>query len=554
MSIDHPESFANNWDYLKTELRWLDQVLMMAVTRQRKEAHEVDRLSQSRADRVTSHWWKGLVSLEGEAAYDEHRQPSSKAKVSYQQQLETRIQSSQRRGVPLALPHLRDRLGLTLFEKNVVLMSLAPEMNRRYARLYRYLQGEDAARNDLPTVDLVLRLLCRNDSEWRSARMRLTASPLVRHHLLQVSGSIDTFLNRPLQLTESLIHYLLAEQPTEQALEILLRQPDTRPPLLDQSVESVDWSKLVLPQPLLTSLQYLVQRVEGYAQAEETWGFDGSDALKYHPGAIALLVGNPGTGKSFAANAIAHALDTPLYVIDLDQIEPADYLHLLEEIQTQDPTVLLVKSARHWLGRPSRYLQSSATPLSSAAIHQFLTQRRSLPGVTLFSEHRAASLQLSWQKQMDQVLTLPMPGLDDRRQLWKQAFCLSVPRMELDWDNLATLKLSGGEIAAIAHESILYAAAVHAPKLTLAHILQVLNQRGKVLKISQPIHKKRKVQKTEIQIDRSKLNLVESDPIQLNPTKPTKTKIKREKTSQSEVTPVTKKVKSSSSSTDKSSG
>jgi hypothetical protein len=548
MSIDHPESFANNWDYLKTELRWLDQVLMMAVTRQRKEAHEVDRVSQSRADRVTSHWWKGLVSLEGEAAYDEHRQPSSKAKVSYQQQLETRIQSSQRRGVPLALPHLRDRLGLTVFEKNVVLMSLAPEMNRRYARLYRYLQGEDAARSDLPTVDLVLRLLCRNDSEWRSARMKLTAaSPLVRHQLLQVSGSVDTFLNRPLQLTESLIHYLLAEQPTEQSLEILLRQPDARPPLLDQSVEAVDWSKLVLPQPLLTSLQYLVQRVEGYAQAEETWGFDGSDALKYHPGAIALLVGDPGTGKAFAANAIAHALDTPLYVIDLDQVEPSDYLHLLEEIQTQDPTVLLVKSARHWLGRPSRYLRSSATPLSSAALHQFLTQRRSLPGVTLFSEHRAASLQISWQHQMDQVLTLPMPGLDDRRQLWKQAFCLSVPKMELDWDNLATLKLSGGEIAAIAHEAILYAAAIHAPKLNLDHILQVLSQRGKVLKVSQPIHKQRKAQKTEIQPDRSELNSIESAPIQPIQTKTSKSKINRAKKPKSEVITVTKKSKYSSS-------
>jgi hypothetical protein len=483
MSIDHPESFANNWDYLKTELRWLDQVLMMAVTRQRKETHEVDRHSQSRADRVTSHWWKGLVALEGEPAYDEHRQPSSKAKVNYQQQLEARIQSSQRRGVVLALPHLRDRLGLSVFEKNVVLMSLAPEMNRRYARLYRYLQGEDAAhKTDLPTIDLVLRLLCRNDSEWRTARMQLTAaSPLVHHQLLQVCGSIDTFLNRPLQLTESLIHYLLAEQPAPHFLDLLLRSPsETRPALLDQSVESVDWSALVLPQPLLTSLQYLVQRVEGYSQAEETWGFDGSNAMKYHPGAIALLLGNPGTGKTFAANAIAHALDVPLFILDLAQVEPSDYLSVLEEIQTQDPTVLLIKSAKHWLGR--------STTLSSVALHQFLTQRRSLPGVTLFSEHRAAALQVSWQRQMDQVLDFPMPGLDDRRQLWQQAFCLSVPKAALDWKHLASLKLSGGEIGAIAHEAVLYAAAIDAPKLTLDHILQVLNQKGKVLKNSQPSH------------------------------------------------------------------
>jgi ATPase family associated with various cellular activities (AAA) len=535
MSIDPPESFANNWDYLKTELRWLDQVLMMAVTRQRKETHEVDRLSHSRADRVTSHWWKGLVSLEGEPAYDEYRQPSSKAKVSYQQQLETRIQSSQRRGTVLALPHLRDRLGLSVFEKNVVLMSLAPEMNRRYARLYRYLQGEDAAhKTDLPTVDLVLRLLCRNDSEWRSARTHLTAaSPLVRHQLLQVSGSVDTFLNRPLQLTESLIHYLLAEQPTPQSLELLLRPPsEIRSTLLDQTVESVDWSALILPQPLLTSLQYLVQRVEGYSQAEETWGFDGSNALKYHPGAIALLLGNPGTGKTLSAQAIAHSLDVPLSVLDLDQIAPSDYLHVLEEIQTQDPTVLLIKAARHWLGR--------STALSSSALHQFLTQRRSLPGVTLLSEHRAAAIQVSWQRQMDQVLTFAMPGLDDRRWLWQQAFCLSVPKSELDWERLATLKLSGGEIAAIAHEAILYAAAVHAPKLSLDHILQVLHQKGKVLKKSQSVPKQTEPRKTSTELDSAPLNPTSPTLEQPSPAKTAKPKTSATKTAKSKTSAIAK--------------
>jgi ATPase family associated with various cellular activities (AAA) len=523
MSIDHPESFANNWDYLKTELRWLDQVLMMAVTRQRKETHEVDRHSQSRADRVTSHWWKGLVALEGEPAYDEHRQPSSKAKVNYQQQLEARIQSSQRRGIALALPHLRDRLGLSVFEKNVVLMSLAPEMNRRYARLYRYLQGEDAAhKTDLPTVDLVLRLLCRNDSEWRAARMQLTAaSPLVHHQLLQVCGSIDTFLNRPLQLTESLIHYLLAEQPAPHFLDLLLHSPsETRPALLDQSVESVDWSTLVLPQPLLTSLQYLVQRVEGYSQAEETWGFDGSNALKYHPGAIALLLGTPGTGKTFAAQAIAHALDVPLFILDLAQVEPSDYLSVLEEIQTQDPTVLLIKSAKHWLGR--------STPLSAAALHQFLTQRRSLPGVTL----------VSWQRQMDQVLAFPMPGLDDRCQLWQQAFCLSVPKAALDWKRLAALKLSGGEIGAIAHEAVLYAAAINAPKLTIDHILQVLSQRGKILKSPQASHNltKTTVISTESAANSPKSNSSLADqPTSVRTTKPKKTSLKTAKSETSAI-------------------
>ena len=57
-------------------------------------------------------------------------------------------------------------------------MALAPEINRRYGRLYHYLQtGQDkATASDLPTVDLVLRLLCRNDLERRRARAKLTGA------------------------------------------------------------------------------------------------------------------------------------------------------------------------------------------------------------------------------------------------------------------------------------------------------------------------------------------------------------------------------------------
>ncbi|NJO75667.1 MAG: hypothetical protein HC833_19010 [Leptolyngbyaceae cyanobacterium RM1_406_9] len=124
------ERFADNWAYLKTELQWLDRVLMLAVARQRQETKEVDRLSQSRADRVTSHWWKGIMSFKEDIAYDEHRpqapsQSSGKSNQGYQQQLETRIQLSREQGVLLGLPSLRDRLDLNLFEKNLVLLGLA---------------------------------------------------------------------------------------------------------------------------------------------------------------------------------------------------------------------------------------------------------------------------------------------------------------------------------------------------------------------------------------------------------------------------------------------
>jgi hypothetical protein len=236
MSSESTPAFADNWAYLRTELSWLDRVLMMAVARYRQDKRSVDRVAQSHADHASSHWWKGIISLDGNGAYDEHRkgaQPArTSAKVSYNQQLETRIKASQAKGIVLALPALRDRLSLTPFEKNVVLIGLAPEVNRRYARLYRYLQGQsESSISDLPSVELVLRLLCRNDNEWRVARQTLAQTSSLLHQglLTLLQNPYDTLLTASVKLSEPFVRYLLAETPTTSDLDHLLSQPDSTP-------------------------------------------------------------------------------------------------------------------------------------------------------------------------------------------------------------------------------------------------------------------------------------------------------------------------------------
>ncbi|PSB15153.1 hypothetical protein C7B76_14295 [filamentous cyanobacterium CCP2] len=479
MTIDPSDGFTDNWAYLRTELRWLDQVLMLAVARQRKETHEVERVAQSKADRATSAWWKGIITTEGKVVYDEHRQPQSGVKTNYQQQLEGKIQTSSRRGIMLALPALCDRLQLTLFEKNLVLMSLAPEVNRRYARLYRYLQGDDApVKTDLPTLDLVLRLMCRNDHEWRSARHRLvSSSPLIQLNLLEfASQPVDSSLNSPLKLSMPVINYLLAEQPTQDALETLLQPSSSakQPALLRRSTVTADWSDLILPESVQSALQYLVQQIQGQTEAEKFWGVQFPKELLL--GTIALLMGEAGTGKTLAAEVIARSLQTSLSSIDLALVEPETYPQLLQEIADQAPSVLLVKSAQCWLGRSEL--------ISPVTLRQFFAQRRQVGGVTLLSVHQPAAVQVQWRQAVDQVVKFPMPQPTDRLLLWQRAFPPSVPlSLAIDWNLLATqVMASGGEIVKLAHAAVLRAAATGAEQVEMSHIAEVLAQQGKPLK------------------------------------------------------------------------
>ena len=197
--------FTDNWAYLKTELAWLDRLLMVAVSRQKRELQELDDFALSGEDRVTRHWWKGIISLNGQPNYDNARPPKTqRPSGSYAQQLEARILASQRQGVVLALPQLRDRLQLTMFEKNVLLLALAPEVNQRFGRLYSYLHYQhDESDWDLPTVDLCLRLLCRNDQEWRRSRPLIAPnSRLSNLGLVEWLNAEDTtLLSRHLRLS-----------------------------------------------------------------------------------------------------------------------------------------------------------------------------------------------------------------------------------------------------------------------------------------------------------------------------------------------------------------
>lgn len=454
---------------------------MLAIARQRKETKEVERVSHSRVDKVTSHWWKGVLSLEGGMSYDEHRkQPPTNGK-SYQQQLETQIQLSQKHGVVLALPALCDRLNLSTFEKNLILMSLAPEVNRRYARLYRYLQGEDVLiQSDLPTVDLVLRLLCRNDAEWRDARLRLASSPLQQFQLCHLlPGVAHTFLNQPIKLTEPLLNYLLSTQPNLETLDALLTQPPT--PLspgssLETLTPTIAWSDLILPPPLLEQLQGLSQ-IAQIAQMQP--GETGTGQI-YQPGRVILFAGVKGTGKTSAAEAIAHALNLPLIKLDLALVKPEDYAQVLQEITSQSPSILLIQSAQYWLRRSAL--------ISPIDLNRLLVQRKSRLGLLLLTVEKQQSVSIHWQRQIDQILVFPLPNPGDRLKLWQQSFPPHIElSSEIDWAGVAKrLALSGGEIRAIAQTATLHLANTGETTLSLSILQQSLQQHNKSVKL-QPL-------------------------------------------------------------------
>src|SRR5882672_3263834 len=202
-------AYVSSWEYLSDELRCLDLRLRQQALNQ-PHARDCDSLSP----------FKGLVITDAEISrLPEHSQGATnepavlaeqrkldQAATKLQREIQARRSASRRASAYLSLPRLSELLGLSQFEEQCLVICLAPEVDRKYEKLYAYLQ-DDATRRK-PSVDLALNLLCESDAEKLSALAVFDSSAaLLKFKLLQMTdGGPDgpmPLLSRTLKLNLS---------------------------------------------------------------------------------------------------------------------------------------------------------------------------------------------------------------------------------------------------------------------------------------------------------------------------------------------------------------
>ena len=151
-------------------------------------------------------------------------------------EIEQRRAASIKAGIYLSLPQLARVFELTTFEQDCLIICLAPELDRKYEKLYAYMQ-DDVTRKK-PSVSLVLEMLLDTREARLAARSAFEPhTPLLRFHILQMidnPADIPTpLLSRFLRLDDRMVNFLLGAGRMDSRLEQVARlafpedQPDS---------------------------------------------------------------------------------------------------------------------------------------------------------------------------------------------------------------------------------------------------------------------------------------------------------------------------------------
>lgn len=232
------------------------------------------------------------------------------------------------------------------------------------------------------------------------------------------------------------------------------------------------WSDLVLPDIQLQLLHGIVAQVRNHTQVYDTWGFAGNGRGS---GLSAMFAGISGTGKTLAAEVVAHELQLDLYRIDLSSIvskyigETEKNLQRIFDAAEVGGVVLLFDEADALFGKRSE-VKDSHDRYANIEVSYLLQRMEAYRGLAILTTNLKSSVDVAFLRRLRFVVQFPFPDATQRAEIWRRTFPPALPVSDIDVDRLARLNVAGGNIRNIALNAAFFAAEERQP-LRMRHVL-----------------------------------------------------------------------------------
>jgi AAA+ superfamily predicted ATPase len=253
-------------------------------------------------------------------------------------------------------------------------------------------------------------------------------------------------------------------------------------------VKAQTWDDLVLPEPEKKLLRQIMDQVGQRHLVYERWGF--SRRMSRGLGISALFAGESGTGKTLAAEVIAHELKLNLYRIDLSQVvskyigETEKNLRKLFDAAEDGGTILFFDEADALFGKRSE-VKDSHDRYANIEINYLLQRMEAYRGLAILATNMKSALDTAFMRRLRFVVNFPFPGIPERKRIWERAFPEETETEGLDYERLAKFNLTGGSIQNIAINAAFLAARAGSP-VTMPLIFEAA--RREFRKLEKPVN------------------------------------------------------------------
>ena len=211
----------------------------------------------------------------------------------------------------------------------------------------------------------------------------------------------------------------------------------------------------------------------GRAQVYEAWGFGRS--MNRGRGISALFAGASGTGKTMAAEILAHELHLDLYRIDLAGVvskyigETEKNLRQVFDAAEQAGAILFFDEADALFGKRTE-VKDSHDRYANIEVNYLLQRMEEYRGLAILATNRKSFLDQAFLRRLRFLVDFPFPDAADRRRIWERVFPASAEVERLDFGALARLEIPGGNIRNIAVNAAFLAATEGRP-IGMGHVL-----------------------------------------------------------------------------------
>jgi SpoVK/Ycf46/Vps4 family AAA+-type ATPase len=208
----------------------------------------------------------------------------------------------------------------------------------------------------------------------------------------------------------------------------------------------------------------------------ETWGFSAKGRRGL--GVSALFTGESGTGKTLAAEVLAHELALDLYRIDLSSVvskyigETEKNLRRIFDAAEEGGVLLLFDEADALFGKRGE-VKDSHDRYANIEVSYLLQRMEAYQGLAILTTNLKSSMDNAFQRRLRFIVNFPFPDTTQREAIWSRVFPPRTPTRDLNARKLAQLNVTGGHIRNIALNAAFFAADCKKP-VDMEHLLQAV--------------------------------------------------------------------------------